>query len=632
MTKAARRRKHVAAVASATVLLGVFGLVGTSLAAPNIGTVGTAASFEDNDASQGTASNDYALNQNNSGFLDWNSFASQTYSHTAPYRSFGPVVSHSWEVAGFEDAAASGTDTGFAGGVKQDSDCGTLNPGKAPNKDDLARVYVASQTINGHVFLELSWVRIPQNNTSASAHVGYEFNQASSGDCSQAALTGMQHKLVKRTGGDMLVVYNFEGGSVQPVIKLSRWLNSDFHPTGATCEVNTSSPTTGCWGGTVDLTASGFAEGAVNFFNTKTKFSSTDNLKPSGAVNPGNAEFGEAGIDLTDANVFTAGQCETFGRAYAVSRSSGNSSQAAMEDIVGPGAFSLTNCGSVNVVKSGSDGDTAAQAGATFGIWAGDNADTTATDALDTCTVDDTGACLNDTSGTTPSFPDLQPGDYTVHEISPPDGYTAADDQNVTVGTSSTPIELDFTDQALPGSIQITKVDDTGEVVNGAVFTAYNDQAETDPAGNCTTGDGSGTSGTPDDGTCAIVGLDPGTYYVDEVPPSGYAKDPSVTWPVEVTVTKGDSGTPASVSATDPRTFKAIVIVCRESDGTLYPSDVTIDGHDVGNSLSAAGAGTAGLDESKLCALTDGARGGLTATDPTSNPYTAGVDIPHSQP
>ena len=63
------------------------------------------------------------------------------------------------------------------------------------------------------------------------------------------------------------------------------------------------------------------------------------------------SEFGEAGIDLTAAGVFTPGQCESFGNSYAVSRSSGNSAQAQMKDLVGPVPFQLQNCGSVKIIK-----------------------------------------------------------------------------------------------------------------------------------------------------------------------------------------------------------------------------------------------------------------------------------------
>jgi hypothetical protein len=55
-------------------------------------------------------------------------------------------------------------------------------------------------------------------------------------------------------------------------------------------------------------------------------------------------EFGEAGIDLTDSAVFPNSGCTAFGKVQAVSRSSGNSGTAAMEDLVGPGDVDIDNC------------------------------------------------------------------------------------------------------------------------------------------------------------------------------------------------------------------------------------------------------------------------------------------------
>ncbi len=107
------------------------------------------------------------------------------------------------------------------------------------------------------MFLELAWVRIPQNSTSPSAHIGYEFNQGST-KC------GGNPNLTSRVGGDMLIVYDFEGGSDPPAIRLSRWLTSTYNPNDADCEVNSSSVANGCWGDTTDLTATTFAEGKVN--------------------------------------------------------------------------------------------------------------------------------------------------------------------------------------------------------------------------------------------------------------------------------------------------------------------------------------------------------------------------------
>ena len=87
------------------------------------------------------------------------------------------------------------TDTAYSGGVKQDMECPGTNAGKAPNKDDLERIYLSSKDVPGfpklstedptdtesHTILNLAWVRIPQNTTSASAHVAFEFNKKGNG-------------------------------------------------------------------------------------------------------------------------------------------------------------------------------------------------------------------------------------------------------------------------------------------------------------------------------------------------------------------------------------------------------------------------------------------------------------------
>jgi hypothetical protein len=176
-------------------------------------------------------------------------------------------------------------------------------------------------------------VRIPQNTTSPSAHIGFEFNQGDT-PCPPAS-----DGLVRRTAGDMLIVYDFEGGATDtPVISMRRWVTS-----GA-CEVGSSSPP--CWGPATNLTALGFAEGRVN-----TSGSVSDEIGPSGTESLGTNEFGEAIINLTDAGVFDQNVCLGFGKTFAVSRSSGNSATAQMKDLVGPGDVNITNCGSVIIRK-----------------------------------------------------------------------------------------------------------------------------------------------------------------------------------------------------------------------------------------------------------------------------------------
>jgi hypothetical protein len=140
--------------------------------------------------------------------------------------------------------------------------------------DDLKRYYLATKTdpATGDIFLALAWLRIDQSTTSASAHVGFEFNQGST-----ACGAGSDGR-VQRTEGDLLIMYDFEGGSATPVLTLREWVLT------GTCEVGRSRPP--CWGPATNLTAGGFAEGAVNVGT-----SVTDNIAPDPPETLGDSEF-----------------------------------------------------------------------------------------------------------------------------------------------------------------------------------------------------------------------------------------------------------------------------------------------------------------------------------------------------
>jgi hypothetical protein len=280
------------------------------------GPIGAASGFEDDDGNLAVDST-----------FDWNGFAPVTWTGAAPYQRASKTAS-GWAFGGLSDAQETTSDTGFAGGTKQDKDCPSVTGTKAPNKDDLKRIYLATKTVNGHVYLNLAWVRITQNTTSPSAHVGFEFNKGTT-PCPSGS-----DGLVQRTAGDVLIVYDFEGSSTDvPTLTARRWVTS-----GA-CEVSSDSPP--CWGPAVNLTAFGFAEAKVNTFGAV-----SDTIGPNSPTpeSLGTSEFGEAGIDLTGAGFFPPGVCSAFGKVSGVSRSSGNSGQAAMEDLVGPGDFNINNC------------------------------------------------------------------------------------------------------------------------------------------------------------------------------------------------------------------------------------------------------------------------------------------------
>ncbi len=154
--------------------------------------------------------------------------------------------------------------------------------------------------------------------------------------------------------------------------------------------------------------------------------------------------------------------------------------------------------------------------------------------------------------------------------------------------------------------MNVQKKDDANAAVPGAVFTLS--QGAT-VIGTCTT-DAAGVCQPP------FTGLAAGSYTIDETTtPTGYAKDSSL--PYTFTVVRGET---KNLSFTNPRTFKVIVLVCREADSKLYPSGVTIDGQAAGNSLSSAQASSAGLSEAALCGISTGQRGGLQTGDHSANP------------
>jgi hypothetical protein len=323
-----RRRKRVALLVPFLALGALILAISASAAA-----ISDAAGFQGDDGNL-----DPAIGAPASG-IDWNSFAPVTWTGDSPSRVADKTFS-GWEFKGLEDAQNDSNDSVFAGGVKQDDNCASVKSGpKPPNKDDLKRAYVASAVVGGKTYVALAWERIPQNTTSSSAHVGFEFNQGSTA-CDS---TGLVHRSAAN-GGDLLIVYDFEGGSALPVLKLLRW------KTTGTCEqTNKAATAAGCWVFEQDLTGAGNAEARVNVADA------ADAIHPDAPPSDtlASQEFGEAIVDLTGAGVFPASptSCFTLGKVFAVSRSSGNSGTAAMKDLVGPGNISISNCGQVIIRK-----------------------------------------------------------------------------------------------------------------------------------------------------------------------------------------------------------------------------------------------------------------------------------------
>src|SRR5215217_5783311 len=232
-----------------------------------------------------------------------------------------------------DDLASGGNDNSFGGGTKEDDpNINVVTGSIPPQKSDLTRFYVASEFANNSNFLYLAWER---SNVLGSANMDFELNQKA-----QPNLTTTGPKTLVRTAGDILITFDF-GGSGAPVLGLLKWVTS-----GATsqCFSGNSLP---CWGKRVNLSAAGFAEGAVNSVTV------TDPI--ANVSLPANT-FGEAAINLTAAGVFPPGTCEAFGSAFLKSRSSA-SFPAEVKDFIAPQPVNISNCGTIKIHKVTENGD-----------------------------------------------------------------------------------------------------------------------------------------------------------------------------------------------------------------------------------------------------------------------------------
>jgi hypothetical protein len=279
-----------------------------------------------------------------------------------------------------DDLASGGSDNSFGGGTKEDDPNVNVVTGSIPpQKSDLTRFYVASESAGGSNFLYLAWER---SNVLGSANMDFELNQQAQPD-----LTTTGAKTLVRTAGDVLITFDF-GGSGAPVLGLLKWVTS-----GATsqCFSSNSLP---CWGNRVDLSAAGFAEGAVNSVTVTDPIANVD--LPAGT-------FGEAAINLTAAGVFPAGTCEALGSAFLKSRSSA-SFPAEVKDFVAPQPVNIRNCGTIVIHKVTENGN------ASFGY--------TTTGGLSPSTFTLMG-------GDTRTYPgNVLAGNYSVTESTIPAGWT----------------------------------------------------------------------------------------------------------------------------------------------------------------------------------------------------------------
>jgi uncharacterized protein (DUF2237 family) len=282
-----------------------------------------------------------------------------------------------------DDLASGSTDNAFGQGTKEDDPNVSVVTGSIPpQKSDLTRFYVANEAAGGSEFLYLAWER---SNVLGSANMDFEINKLA-----QPNLTTTGQKTLNRSQGDLLITFDFTNGGGNPVLGLLKWVT-----TGAASQCFSANAIP-CWGNRVNLSAAGFAEGAVN--------SVTVNDPIAGVSLPA-LEFGEAAINMTAAGIFPAGQCTAFGSAFLKSRSSA-SFPAEVKDFVAPQPVNISNCGKIIIRKVTENGD------ATFGY--------TTTGGL-------TPSTFNLSNGQSRTYSDaaqVQAGSYSVTESTLPAGWT----------------------------------------------------------------------------------------------------------------------------------------------------------------------------------------------------------------
>lgn len=427
------------------------------------------------------------------------------------------------------DLTGSKVDNALGQGTKEDDVSPTVVDGSIPpQKDDLSRFYINQQLATqdgtsgtgsnaitfhkGDNLLYLAWER---TNLLGSAHMDFELNQNPVGITPNT--TGTVD--INRTPGDVLIDFDF-GGSGVPTLQWHKWLTTANAPTGvasADCAASTTFP---CWGVAKDIGAAGEAsvnganvydynppnaptalQGTTTTSNNKTTVSST---------------FGEAGIDLQAAGIFSSFQCSRFGDAWLKSRSSGNSFTSELKDFIAPLPINISNCGEIKIIKNTDPANANKDFTYSTNVPSGSATNAATFSTTPDSTGSTTGFTLNARNDVTISSvtTTVSPGTTTTITTNKPvllSGQPLANGDNVTItGTNTTPI--------MDGTYAVSGVNNT------ATSTTFSIPFATSAVGSAPLG--SLVFNTEDITNVVPNGTNgaPATYTVNETPmPSGWA-------------------------------------------------------------------------------------------------------------
>jgi hypothetical protein len=480
-----------------------------------------------------------------------------------------------------DDLPSGGTDNSFGQGTKEDDPNVSVVTGSIPpQKSDLTRFYVGSEFASNSNFLYLAWER---SNVLGSANMDFEINQKQ-----QPNLTTTGPKTLVRTAGDILITFDF-GGSGTPTLGLLKWVTS-----GAASQCFSANAVP-CWGNRVNLSAAGFAEGAVNSVTV------TD---PIAGVSLPAGTFGEAAVNLTAAGVFPPGTCEAFGSAFLKSRSSA-SFPAEVKDFVAPQPVNISNCGLINIIKHTAPRGIDQDFSYTSTIPNPPSGSTTPDCSLDSTPSSFT---LNDDAGVDPTPPitagtantehcaNVPAGTYTVTEGADPANFaftnltctasggssftTSGRTATITVVPDGT-VTCIYTNTLQTGAIKVTKTrkhaaDGPGDHPHAGVDFTVNGV----------------TKATDANGVACFDGLTFGTYTVHETTPAGYKGEGDKQVTVDNTAACSDNpyvGETVSFHNT-PLTDLSVTVNSQVDGGTASTVACTPDGPS--GSTDANGDGT----------------------------------------
>ena len=412
------------------------------------------------------------------------------------------------------DLVKSGSDNALGQGSKEDNPCPTVVSGQIPpSKDDLSRFYINIESVKvnnvNKLFVYLAWER---SNLLGSAHMDFELNQDRTipAGCSTPG----------RTPGDILIDFDF-GGSGIPGLALHRWITTGTASTD--CEASNTLP---CWNKGVDLTGTE-AEAQVNNAPVTDSVGPGASFTLAGNTKNGiNSTFGEVGVDLSDAGIFSSSVCTHFGDAYLKSRSSGNSFTSELKDFIAPVPINISNCGNI-IIRKVTD----------------PSPDPTSSSFSYSTTGGLTPASFSLSDGGKQDYGNtVFAGDYSVTEADPGPDFTlekldcsASSTLNGSVVTTDLStakvtislaaddvVDCTYTNKLQEGAIQVTKTSTKGTTLAGATFSVSG------PSGDFTL-----TSGS--DGTACVDHLVFGSYSVSETAaPTGYQINDTSTHTVTV--------------------------------------------------------------------------------------------------